>query len=159
MFLVNSRSPHFTATPFRSTSVSLHVMRAHLLPKLRCYFAEFLNQSSLKRLGILFLPTCVGLRYGHSINSLRGFSWQHGINHFMSIRSRHHASSLNEDPDLPRSSDYTLKPGHPTPGWSTLLRPPFTQTLIQRYRNINLFPIDYASQPRLRDRLTLSRLT
>ena len=25
-------------------------MRVHLLPKLRCYFAEFLNQSSLKRL-------------------------------------------------------------------------------------------------------------
>ena len=94
MFLVNSRSPHFTATPFRSTSKSLHVLRAHLLPKLRCYFAEFLNQSSLKRLGILFLPTCVGLRYGHSFNSLRGFSWQLGINHFVSIRSRHHASSL-----------------------------------------------------------------
>ena len=159
MFLVNSRSPHFTATPFRSTSKSLHVMRAHLLPKLRCYFAEFLNQSSLKRLGIFFLPTCVGLRYGHYINSLRGFSWQHGINHFVSIRSRHHALSLNEDPDLPRSSDYTLKPGHPTPGWSTLLRPPFTQTLKERYGNINPFPIDYASQPRLRDRLTLSRLT
>ena len=40
-------------------------MQAHLLPKLRCNFAEFLNQSSLKRLGILYLPTCVGLRYGH----------------------------------------------------------------------------------------------
>ena len=43
-------------------------MLAHLLPKLRCYFAEFLNQSSLKRLGILYLPTCVGLRYGHIHN-------------------------------------------------------------------------------------------
>jgi hypothetical protein len=29
----------------------------------------------------------------------------------------------------------------------------------KRYRNINLFPIDYASQPRLRGRLTLLRLT
>ena len=37
---------------------------AHLLPKLRCQFAEFLNHGSLKRLGILFPPTCVGLRYG-----------------------------------------------------------------------------------------------
>ena len=64
-------------------SKSLHVLRAYLLPKLRYYFAEFLNQSSLKRLGILFLPTCVGLRYGHFINSLRGFSWQHGISHFI----------------------------------------------------------------------------
>ncbi len=27
-------------------------------------------------------------------------------------------------PDLPRQHAYTLKPGHPTPGWPTLLRPP-----------------------------------
>ena len=37
---------------------------APLLPKLRGYFAEFLNNISLVRLKILFLPTCVGLRYG-----------------------------------------------------------------------------------------------
>ena len=37
---------------------------AHLLPKLRCQFAEFLRLGSLKRLGILSPPTCVGLRYG-----------------------------------------------------------------------------------------------
>ena len=30
---------------------------AHLLPKLRCHFAEFLNQGSLTRLGILTPPT------------------------------------------------------------------------------------------------------
>jgi hypothetical protein len=40
-------------------------LRAILLPKLRIYFAEFLNQSSPARLGILYLPTCVGLRYGY----------------------------------------------------------------------------------------------
>ena len=73
MFLVNSRYRHFSATPFRSGSWLLHVQGAHLLPKLRCYFAEFLNQSSLKRLGILFLPTCVGLRYDHLIISLEDF--------------------------------------------------------------------------------------
>src|SRR5262249_56414189 len=39
--------------------------RAPLLPKLRGYFAEFLSQSSLDRLGILFPSTSVGLRYGH----------------------------------------------------------------------------------------------
>ena len=160
MFLVNSRSPHFTATTFRSKRKFLHVMVAHLLPKLRCQFAEFLNQSSLKRLRILSLPTCVGLRYGYLIVSLRGFSWQHGINHFAKhTLLRHHASVLYKVPDLPGSSTYTLEPGQPTPGWPTLLRPPFTQTTIKQYRNINLFPIDYASQPRLRGRLTLSRLT
>ena len=35
-----------------------------LLPKLRGYFAEFLQRSSLKRLGILYQSTCVGLGYG-----------------------------------------------------------------------------------------------
>ena len=35
-----------------------------LIPKLRVQFAEFLQHSSLKRLGILYHPTCVGLGYG-----------------------------------------------------------------------------------------------
>ena len=35
-----------------------------LLPKLRRYFAEFLHHCSLKRLGILYQSTCVGLEYG-----------------------------------------------------------------------------------------------
>ena len=39
--------------------------RVLLLPKLRSYFAEFLNQSFLARLSILYLSTCVGLGYGH----------------------------------------------------------------------------------------------
>ena len=38
---------------------------APLLPKLRGHFAEFLNEGSPDRLGILYPPTCVGLRYGH----------------------------------------------------------------------------------------------
>ncbi len=36
--------------------------------------------------------------------------------------------------------------------------PPFSQTITRWYRNINLFSIAYAFRPRLRDRLTLSRL-
>ena len=38
--------------------------RGLLIPKLRRQFAEFLQQSSLKRLGILYLSTCVGFGYG-----------------------------------------------------------------------------------------------
>ena len=34
------------------------------LPKLQMHFAEFLQDSSLKRLGIFYHPTCVGLGYG-----------------------------------------------------------------------------------------------
>ena len=41
------------------------VSRAPLLPKLRGQLAEFLNNPSPVGLRILFLPTCVGLRYGH----------------------------------------------------------------------------------------------
>jgi hypothetical protein len=46
---------------------------APLLPKLRGYFAEFLNHSSLVRLGILYLTTCVGLGYGPCVCSLEAF--------------------------------------------------------------------------------------
>ena len=41
------------------------VSRAPLIPKLRGQFAEFLNYPSPVGLRILFLSTCVGLRYGH----------------------------------------------------------------------------------------------
>ena len=38
--------------------------RVFLIPKLRKHFAEFLQHHSLKRLGILYQSTCVGLGYG-----------------------------------------------------------------------------------------------
>ena len=47
---------------------------APLLPKLRGYFAEFLNDASPVGLRILSSSTCVGLRYGHDIHN-SGFSW------------------------------------------------------------------------------------
>ena len=56
-----------------------HPQVATLLPKLRVHFAEFLNESSHKRLRILAPPTCVGLRYGQiTVEAARGFSWQLG---------------------------------------------------------------------------------
>ena len=73
MFLVNSRYRHFSAATFCFACKTLHITVAHLLPKLRCYFAEFLNQGSLKRLGILSPPTCVGLRYDHLHISIEAF--------------------------------------------------------------------------------------
>ena len=79
MFLVNSRHCLFTATPFGFEREVLHLTGAHLFPKLRCYFAEFLNQVSLKRLGILSPPTCVGLRYDHLIDLLEAFLGSMGL--------------------------------------------------------------------------------
>ena len=49
------------------------VSRAPLFPKLRGQFAEFLNYPSPVGLRILFLSTCVGLRYGRRRYS-QGFS-------------------------------------------------------------------------------------
>ena len=73
MFLVNSRLGLFSATPSRFICIRLHANGAPLLPKLRGYFAEFLNEGSLARLRILTPPTCVGLRYGHLLASLEVF--------------------------------------------------------------------------------------
>ena len=49
------------------------ISRAPLLPKLRGQLAEFLNNPSPVGLRILFLPTCVGLRYG-LLEYTHGFS-------------------------------------------------------------------------------------
>ena len=38
------------------------------------FVAEFLNEGSLVRLGLLDLNTCVGLRYGYHMLKLRSFS-------------------------------------------------------------------------------------
>ena len=85
-------------------------MRAHLLPKLRCHFAEFLNQSSLKRLGILSLPTCVGLRYDHLTILLEAFLGSVGSASLFCKADPHRFSALNEGVDLPAPSAYKLEP-------------------------------------------------
>src|SRR5699024_7794533 len=73
VFLVNSRLGLVTAAPSRSTRTGLHATGALLLPKLRSQFAEFLDEGSLVHLGILYQPTCVGLRYGRTAVSLEAF--------------------------------------------------------------------------------------
>ena len=93
-----------------------------LLPKVRRQFAEFLQETSLKRLGILYLPTCVGFGYGLYGGAI---SW----NLFAALTNPIRKNDLRD-------------PSHTT-----------------RYRNINLFPIDYTFRSRLRYRLTLLRLT
>lgn len=115
MFLVNSRYRHFSEASFRSRSKSFHVPEAHLLPKLRCHFAEFLNQGSLKRLGILSPPTCVGLRYDHLVISIEAFLGSMGS---VSLWSKLLliASQPFERTDLPVLSAYMLKPSIPADG-------------------------------------------
>ena len=97
--MINSRLPLVTATSFRSRGELLHVPEAHLLPKLRCQFAEFLNHGSLTRLGILYLSTCVGLRYGHPGCSLEVFL---GGMELASWLGRSRASPLSSELMTPR---------------------------------------------------------
>jgi hypothetical protein len=140
------------------------------------YFAEFLNHRSPDRLGILYLPTCVGLGYGQSANSLDGFLGSMG-----SVTSpntvRHHVSG-SWGPDLPRPRPTRLPQVNQRLGSPTLLRHAFAALLIvgrfvrrqplsnndlgwtrtDWYWNINQLCIDYASRPRLSSRLTLGGL-
>ena len=78
MFLVNSRFSLFTAAPSGSTGKRFHPTGAPLIPKLRGYFAEFLNEGYLDHLSILYLPTCVGFGTGTRFLP-RGFSWRYGV--------------------------------------------------------------------------------
>jgi hypothetical protein len=94
----------------------LHILMAHLLPKLRCYFAEFLNQGSLKRLRILSLPTCVGLRYDHLDISLEAFLGSMGSVSLRSFDLLITPRRLYEHTDLPICSAYKLEPTIPSVG-------------------------------------------
>src|SRR5207248_8656945 len=114
VFLVNSRLGRFTAAPSSSARKGLHSTGASLLPKLRDHFAEFLNEGSSDRLGILYLHTCVG--FGTGTTSLpRGFSWRHGFKHFGPKGPRRPVSGLIAGGFTYRLP-YAVTPGQPTPG-------------------------------------------
>ena len=133
-----------------------HSTGAPLLPKLRGHFAEFLNEGSSDRLGILYLPTCVGFGTG-TRNLPRRFSRRHGFKNFgltaSASRLRLCGRRIFLSPALR---------GYPrtTIAWDPLAYPvpPSVVTVATWYRNINLLSIAYAFRPRLRSRLTLSRL-
>ena len=114
MFLVNSRFPLVSAAPSSSGREVHHPNGALLLPKLRRYFAEFLNHSSPDRLGILYLPTYVGLGYGHQVSSLEAFLGSMGsVTSPETVRRR--VSGLMPGGFAYRTP-YTLTPGQPSPG-------------------------------------------
>jgi hypothetical protein len=179
VFLLNSRLGLVTAAPSSFGGKLLHFTGAPLLPKLRGYFAEFLNQGYLARLGILYLSTCVGLGYGHPVNSLEGFLGGMGVQR-LRLKRLGITPQTSWGPDLPRPRPTCLPREQPTPGSaypSTSLhrwpnagevgrpRRAFLSTPVsacartERYWNINQLSIDYASRPRLRSRLTLGGRT
>jgi hypothetical protein len=113
---------------------------------------------SLARLGIFYLPTCVGFGTVARRSTLRSFSWQRGINQsiFSEESTSHHLSGLHQWiylPVLPTGLDHHFQS---VAGLASCVTPWLTPggTGI-----LNLFPIAYAFRPRLRGRLTLGGRT
>jgi hypothetical protein len=125
-----------------------------LLPKLRGYFAEFLNEGSLERLRILSSSTCVGLRYGHPVSSLEDFLVK-CADQFASLRTPYHLSRLTTlRICLERPSTGLDRRFHPPDGLNTCV-PPSLKCLQSGTGILSLFSIAYALRPQLRIRLTL----
>ena len=102
------------------------------------------------------------MRYGHHSHSCRNFSREFGITEFVGSKSPPHHLSRS-CPSVcpingPRGALYGLEPSNPRFGSATLLRPSCGNHPWW-CRNINLLSITYAFRPRLRNRLTLGRLT
>jgi hypothetical protein len=157
VFLINSRLGRFSAACLGSPREEAHLPQAPLLPKLRGHFAEFLDRDSLERLRLLASPTCVGLRYGHAPGSHARLFSAVGSRPLCEARSLFGIGSRLPGWDLPHPERL-----HPYIGTSSTRRalrsgvPPRAQSPDVWRRNIHPLPIDYASRPRLRDRLTLS---
>ncbi len=160
VFLVNSRLGHFTATPSGLEGKPPHPGGAPLLPKLRGWFAEFLNEGSLTRLRILSLSTCAGLRYGHLKGLLEGFL---GSVDLVSWFDRGRTSPLSSELMASRiclESPPKIAAGYfHSPVYLSFCVTPSLKTPFRWCRNVDLLSIAYAFRPRLRDRLTLSGRT
>ena len=72
VFLINSRQRNFSCVPIALARIGKAIYRRY-----GRFFAEFLEDLSLVRLGLLALTTCVGLRYDLYENMLRRFSRKH----------------------------------------------------------------------------------
>ena len=129
MFLINSRSYRFSATSISSGREALHQRRHTFFRSYGVNLPSSLTRVLSSALG--FSPCPPVSVWGTVVRNLklRGFSWKRGINHFS--RARRHAIVVTprlSRTDLPMQHVYTLEPGQPTPGRSSLLRPPIAVT-------------------------------
>jgi hypothetical protein len=150
VFLVNSRLGLLSAAPSRSRGRLVHATGAPLLPKLRGQFAEFLDEGSLVHLGMLYLPTCVGLRYGRRHPWLEAFLGSAG-----SIPAAWGVPRAFPSPLSHRLHGFAY--GSSLPVWRVLpprdlplCVPPSLITVCRRDGTTNPLSITYASPPRLR---------
>jgi hypothetical protein len=123
VFLVNSRSHLVTATPNSLRSKSDHRQGRTFSRSYGTNLPSSFTRVLSSALG--FSPHPPVSVYGTVTYylKLRGFSWKLGIKHFTPLGSS--SSHLRiVFPDLPKNTPYMLEPGQPTPGCSSLLRPP-----------------------------------
>ncbi|KAJ9535434.1 hypothetical protein OSB04_un001460 [Centaurea solstitialis] len=98
---------------------------APLLPKLRGYFAEFLRESCLAPLGILYLPTCVGFGYRYPfVEGRSSFSWEYGMGYFSAVApgTRTLARGIFSTPSYPEKAGSPYALTHPP--WTNLAEEP-----------------------------------
>uniref|UniRef100_A0A7N2MPG6 Uncharacterized protein n=1 Tax=Quercus lobata TaxID=97700 RepID=A0A7N2MPG6_QUELO len=98
---------------------------APLLPKLRGYFAEFLRESCLAPLGILYLPTCVGFGYRYPfVEGRSSFSWEYGMGYFSAVApgTRTLARGIFSTPSYPEKAGAPCALTHPP--WTNLAEEP-----------------------------------
>ena len=147
--MVNSRLGLLSAAPSSSTGMPLHPTGAPLLPKLRGQFAEFLDGGSPVHLGMLYQPTCVGLRYGRTPPWLEAFLGRPG-----SIRPAWGSPRAFPSPLRSRSSGFpypiTLQAWRPRGPGPTSRRPPFAHNGRRRDGTLHPLSITCASRLRLR---------
>ena len=158
MFLINSRYPLLSATLNCSTREVLHNQRPTLS---RSYGGNVLSSLTIVLSSALVfsthLPESV---YGTGDHCTRLEDFLGSLASIASLRvAPSMVSYLMITPRRiyqPRLTTYFQH--HPIDAQFSLLRPSIAQTYNNRYRNINLFSIGYASRPRLRSRLTLRGL-
>ncbi|CAN6447358.1 unnamed protein product [Victoria cruziana] len=95
---------------------------APLLPKLRGYFAEFLRESCLAPLGILYLPTYVSFGYRYPfVEGRSSFSWEYGMGYFSTVApgTRTLARRISSTPSYPEKSKALTHPP-----WTNLAEEP-----------------------------------
>jgi len=116
-------------------------------------FAEFLNEDSPVRLGVLHQPTCVGFRYGWLVNKVRRFSGKRALPDLPRITPEYFRGAWN----LPTSRDHRriFLPIFLTPQASNpIMRPaycaPSRHRITSQCRNINLLSIACGFHHRLR---------
>ena len=160
MFLLNSRLGLFVETCQSFSSITSITMQALLLPKLRSYFAEFLNDNYLNAWAYsarLPVSVCGTITFWFA----RSFSCQCGINRthlFLRIDMHTTLQGLWLHGFTYGIPLYGYLGVH-TPSRPTLLSHSFTQTPKCGAGIFSLLSIAYSNWPRLRYRLTLSGWT